>query len=305
MLSEWINNRVTPILTHRNQTFPPLSALALAQATSGEATLPAWARRSINRCNLPPVILGSLTFQQQPEPLLIDGVQALHRPFFTALDELEQPQERALHFRQYMCSAFLLNQVEAAGADPQHQRLKRHKADYLRLLRGWMFNADGVEAAVLKHWVESRFGLLPRNHRGSLKDTSGQAYAAYLAEVSRGLYNANALEAQLDLLYSFCQYELSRRFPAQVHWPLYRGVNRLEAHELLSRSETGDCLLVLNNLNAFSSDRDTAGAFGDAILETQVPGPKLLYFPGLLPDILQGEQEHLVIGGVYQVQLGW
>ncbi|SFX05029.1 NAD+---dinitrogen-reductase ADP-D-ribosyltransferase [Marinospirillum alkaliphilum DSM 21637] len=299
-----ITERATPILIHRNSLSSVPSALELAIATSGEATLPVWARRSFNRCNLPPVILGSLTFQQQPVPLLIDGVHDLHRRFFMALDELVDPALRALHFRQYMCSAFLLNQVDLAGADPARQRLKRHKADYLRLLRGWLFNADGMEAAVLKHWVESRFGLLPRNHRSSLKDFNSACYAAYQAEVSRGLYNANALEAQLDLLYSFCQYELARRFPGQQHWLLYRGVNRIEAHELLGSSESDCCRLVLNNLNSFSSDRDMAGAFGDAILETRVPGPKLLYFPGLLPDVLQGEQEHLVIGGVYQVQLG-
>ncbi|QEW08479.1 hypothetical protein F5I99_03695 [Nitrincola iocasae] len=54
----------------------------MAQSTSGEATLPGWARRSINRCNLPPVILGSLAFQQQPAPLFIDGVHTLHRQLF-------------------------------------------------------------------------------------------------------------------------------------------------------------------------------------------------------------------------------
>ena len=284
----------------------PLSALELATAVSGEATLPTYARRSFNRCNFPPVILGSLTFQQQPAPLRLDGVEALHHRFFTALDELSDPLVRAQHFRQYMCSAFLLDHVDLAGADPQHQRVKRHKVNYLRLLRGWLFNADGMEGAVLKYWVESRFGLLARNHRGSLKEMDSEAYAIYAAEVSRGLYNANALEAQLDLLYSFCQYELERRFPGQVHWTLYRGVNRIQAHELLSRNEEhGQCRLLLNNLNSFTSDRDLAGTFGDSILETRVPGPKLLYFPGLLPDLLQGEQEHLVIGGVYQVHLGW
>ncbi|WP_417579625.1 NAD(+)--dinitrogen-reductase ADP-D-ribosyltransferase [Nitrincola sp.] len=296
---------MTPILTYRNHHFSAPSALELAQSTSGEATLPVWARRSINRCNLPPVILGSLAFQQQPTPLFIDGVHALHRQLFTTLNALAEPTVRALHFRQYMCCAFLLDHLDSAGANPQRQRLKRHKADYLRLLRGWMFNADGMEAAVLKHWVESRFGLLPRNHRGSLKDINSPCYAAYLADVSRGLYNANALEAQLDLLYSFCQYELGRRFPEQQHWRLYRGINRIEAHELLNQHEAGHYQLVLNNLNSFSGDRDTASAFGDAILDTLVPGPKLLYFPGLLPGILQGEQEHLVIGGVYEVQLGW
>lgn len=300
-----ITDQVTSILIQRNNFSDLPSALELVTAISGEATLPAWARRSFNRCNLPPVILGSLTFQQQPTPLLLDGVHDLHRRFFMALDKLADPVIRALHFRQYMCSAFLLNQVDLAGADPERQRLKRYKADYLRLLRGWLFNADGMEGAVLKHWVESRFGLLPRNHRGSLKDFNSECYAAYQAEVSRGLYNANALEAQLDLLYSFCQYELGRRFPEQQHWLLYRGVNRIEAHELLGCNKTGICRLLLNNLNSFSSDRGMAGAFGDVLMETQVPSSKLLYFPGLLPKVLQGEQEYLVIGGVYQALLSY
>ncbi|MBE0506878.1 MAG: NAD(+)--dinitrogen-reductase ADP-D-ribosyltransferase [Marinospirillum sp.] len=287
-----ITDRATPILIHRNTHLSPQPA-----------TLPIQARSPINRCNLPSVILGSLTFQLKPAPLYIDGVLELHRQLFVALDNLVEPEVRALHFRQYMCSAFLLDHADLAGADPRYQRLKRHKADYLRLLRGWMFNADGVEAAVLKRWVESRFGLLPRNHGGALRDYEGERYAAYMADVSRGLYNANALEAQLDLLYTFCQYELQRRFPEQEHWLLYRGVNRIEAHEVLDQGENDLCRLLLNNLNSFSSDREMSGAFGDIILETQVPGAKLLYFPGLLPNILQGEQEFLVIGGVYQALL--
>ncbi|TNE77649.1 MAG: NAD(+)--dinitrogen-reductase ADP-D-ribosyltransferase [Gammaproteobacteria bacterium] len=265
----------------------------------GHATLPAFARSPINRCNLPAVILGGLTFQQQPTALAIDGVHDLHKQLFQSLETINDPETRALHFRQYMCSAFLLDHADRAGADPE-QRLRRDKADYLKLLRGWMFNADSVEAAVLKHCVESRFGLRPRNHRGPLRDYSGENYTAYLADVSRGLYNANALEAQLDLLYSFCQYELGRRFQGQSHWLLYRGVNRVEDHDVLARSDDEYYLLLLNNLNSFSGEREHSDTFGDHILETRVPGPKLLYFPNLLPDVLKGEQEYLVIGGVYR-----
>lgn len=301
MLDSIIYNRATPILIYRDTNFS--SQLDSPALNLDCETLPSRVCSPINRCNLPSATLGSLAFQLQPAPLYIDGVWELHRLLFVALDGFSEPEVRTLHFRQYMCSAFLLDHADLAGADPGRQRLKRYKADYLRLLRGWMFNSDGMEAAVLKRWVESRFGLLPRNHRGSLRDFNSECYAAYLADVSRGLYNANALEAQLDLLYTFCQYELGRRFPEQEHWQLYRGLNRIESHEVLDQGKKGICQLLLNNLNSFSGDRELSGSFGDYILETQVPSAKLLYFPGLLPNILQGEQEYLVIGGVYQALL--
>ncbi|WP_114418916.1 NAD(+)--dinitrogen-reductase ADP-D-ribosyltransferase [Marinospirillum perlucidum] len=282
------------VLIHRN---------TLSDLAAGRATLPASARSPLNRCNLPSVILGSLTFQMQPIELQLDSVLPLNRQLFAALDRLDSPEERGLHFRQYMSSAFLLDQVEEAGFDPASQRRKRAKADYLRLLRGWMFNPDGIEAAVLKRWVESRFGLLTRYHGGLLKDYEDASYAAYQADVARGLYNANALESQLDLLYTYCQYELARRWPEKHHWLLYRGVNNIPDRDRLAQGEEGAELLLLNNLNSFSSDRELAGSFGDWILETRVPTAKLLYFPDLLPNILKGEEEYLVIGGVYRTYL--
>ena len=39
----------------------------------------------INRCNLPAVILGGLTFQRHPAPLLLDGVAELHHRLFRSL----------------------------------------------------------------------------------------------------------------------------------------------------------------------------------------------------------------------------
>ena len=281
-----------------------------SEATSPEkhnatspASLPAFARSPINRCNLPALILGGLTFQHHPVPLYIDGIRELHWRFFRALDGISEAPVRALHFRQYMCSAFLLGQSEQAGLDPSSSGIQRDKADYLRLLRGWMFNADGIEAAVIKRWVESRFGLLTLNHRGALGDHNSEAYAVYQADYVRGLYNSNALETQLDLLYSYCQYELWRQWPERVHWRLYRGVNQLEEHDVINRIDSRQSVLLLNNLNSFSGDRDHSDTFGDVILEMQVPAAKLLYFPELLPGVLQGEREYLVIGGVYRTLL--
>ncbi len=268
-----------------------------------DTTLPAHARLPVNRCSLPAVILGSLTFQQHPAPLQLDGVETLHGAFFRQLGEIEDPQQRAAIFKEFMRASFYLDRPDEVGLQRDTQRITRDRADYLRMLRGWMFDPDGQEAAVLKSWVESRFGLLPRNHQGPLGDFRGENYQAYLAARSQGLYNTNALEAQLDLLYTFCQYEITRRHPHAQHLQLHRGINRIGDHELLAQPSAKTWVLVLNNLSSFTDDAERADEFGDYVITAQVPTSKLLYIPGLFPGTLKGEQEFLVIGGVYRVNL--
>ena len=51
---------------------------------------------------------------------------------------------------------------------------------------------------MLKHWVETRFGLLTRHHAGPLGDNNSEARHAYLRQASAGIYATNAIEAQLD-----------------------------------------------------------------------------------------------------------
>ncbi len=273
------------------------------QTAHPSASLPANAWSSLNHCNLPPVILGSLTFQHHPTALSLDGVSELHSALFQSLDGIEDAARRAENFQDYMRSGFLLDHPEEAGLPDQPGRKKRHRADYLRILRGWLFDPDGKEAAVLKGWVESRFGLLPRNHQGPVGDINSLPYQNYLAARTQGLYNTNALESQLDLLYTYCQYEVARQFPHQTHLTLYRGINRINEHEVLHQPARHRYILVLNNINSFTGKRERADEFGDYILEAAIPLSKLVYLPGLLPGRLSGEDEHLVIGGVYEVTL--
>lgn len=273
------------------------------QTTAADASLPAHARSSLNHCNLPPVILGSLTFQHHPAPLSLDGVAELHDALFQSLDGIEDATRRAENFQDYMRSGFLLDHPEEAGLPERPGKKHRGRADYLRILRGWLFDPDSKEAAVLKGWVESRFGLLPRNHQGPVGDINSLPYQAYLAARTQGLYNTNALESQLDLLYTYCQYEIARQFPGQTHLTLYRGINRINEHEVLHQPARHRYILVLNNINSFTGNRERADEFGDYILEAAIPLSKLAYLPGLLPGRLSGEDEYLVIGGVYEVNL--
>jgi NAD+---dinitrogen-reductase ADP-D-ribosyltransferase len=268
-------------------------------AQTGKISLPRCARLPINRCSIPAVILGSLAYQRHPVPLTLDGVVELHKDLFQRLDIETDPHVRAEMFQRHMAAAFSLEQPEEAGWAQDSPR-DRSRASYLKMVRGWSFDADGREGAVLKGWVESRFGLLPRHHGGPIRDFSGETYRRYLGMRAQGLYGTNALEAQLDLLYTYCQYELGRQRPGETHLTLYRGVNRAGEHETLKKVGPRESIVLMNSLSSFTPDRMRAGEFGDNILEVNVPLPKVFFFHHLLPGMLKGEEEFVVIGGVYE-----
>ncbi|MCB1779703.1 MAG: NAD(+)--dinitrogen-reductase ADP-D-ribosyltransferase [Candidatus Competibacteraceae bacterium] len=271
--------------------------------TTPETTvrLPRNACLPINRCNLPAAILGGLTFQRHPAPLLLDGVAELHYRLFRLLKPLMDPVERARQFMDYMTVYFRLEALEDVGLSPGRPKL-RGRADYLRMVRGWAFDPDCREGAVLKGWVESRFGLLTHYHGGLLADRTHDTYLHFLEARSHGLYSTNALEAQLDLLYTYCQYELYRSQPEVTHVCLYRGFNRFSDAQVLAQLNRRSMIILLNNLSSFSIRRERAEEFGDHLLRVQVPISKVFFYNRMLPGMLKGEDEYVVIGGVYEVE---
>ncbi|MBF0109935.1 MAG: NAD(+)--dinitrogen-reductase ADP-D-ribosyltransferase [Magnetococcales bacterium] len=264
--------------------------------------LPKNAQSPFNHTNLGTNALGGLAFQKSPIPLELVGVREMHHELFDKLAPLATHAERAVQFMDYMTVHFYMRHLERAGFSAGG-RTDRHKIDYQRILRGWMFNPDGREAAVLKGWVASRFGLLPRHHNGPLDDYEGEPFQKFLKMQSAGLYNTNALESQLDVLYAYSQYELARTHPDHRHWLLYRGFNGLGEQDIRLRHGKRRAVVLLNNLNSFSEFRERADEFGDTIMEVQVPLPKIVFFHGLLPGAFKGEGEVMVIGGLYEVRL--
>ncbi|GHT90198.1 N-acyl homoserine lactonase [Betaproteobacteria bacterium] len=269
----------------------------ICRATDKIPSLPRDARLPINRCNLSAEILGSLTYQLHPAPLELDGVATLHRDLFKRLDAIPAAKRRAEIFQDYITVHFRLEHLDEAGLSGRSH--PRANANYARMIRGWNFDSDSREGAVMKGWVESRFGLLPRYHGEALRNPSDTAYRRYMEMRTQGLYGTNALEAQLDLVYAYCQYEFARQQPDVSHLTLYRGINRLGEHERLPDGSDKHPILLLNNLNSFTRNRDRAGEFGDYILTVQAPVPKILFHCQLLPGVLKGEDEFLLIGGVY------
>ncbi|MBF0346209.1 MAG: NAD(+)--dinitrogen-reductase ADP-D-ribosyltransferase [Magnetococcales bacterium] len=264
--------------------------------------LPKNAYSPFNHTNLGTHALGGVAFQKSPVALELVGVREVHHELFDKLAPLATHAERAVQFMDYMTVHFFMRHLEKVGYTAG-ARLDRHKVDYQRILRGWMFNPDGREAAVLKGWVASRFGLLPRYHNGPLDDYEGTAFQNFLKMQSAGLYNTNALESQLDVLYAYSQYELAHNNPHRRHWSLYRGFNGMDEQECFVRHGKRRAVVLLNNLNSFSEFRERADEFGDTIMEVQVPLAKIVFYHGLLPGAFKGEGEVMVIGGLYDVSL--
>jgi NAD+--dinitrogen-reductase ADP-D-ribosyltransferase len=254
-----------------------------------------------NLVGVPTSRLASAAFNEEPTELRIAGVRSGHGELFRELAATGQRTDAAAVFARYMLETFGLA-PPAVGADGEVVR-RRYRASYLRLLRGWSFDANGCEGAVLKGWVESRFGLVPTFHKEPIAQYGSRAWLRYVEEKMSSRFHNNVILMQLDLVYEFAQWVLGRYFDdGSASWTLFRGVNDFSEHQIVERLSKKVVVLRLNNLVSFSRSRDVATCFGDYILEAIVPFKKIFVFNGLLEhDPLKGENEVLVIGGDYRI----
>jgi len=250
-----------------------------------------------NLTGIPSGLLISAEFHAFPVPLHIAGVRDGHPALFQRLSLVREQCEAGQVFQAYM------EEIFAGGYERTKGR--RFRASYLRLLKGWGYDSNSPEGAVMKGWVESRFGIAPNFHRQVIGRVGDAAWIQYMTDKMSGRFDNNAIWLQLDLLFEFAQWS-ARRFLAsgQRHVRLFRGTNDFAEHPILWKAGARQGVIRLNNLVSFSSDRDVASAFGDYILEVEVPLVKLLFFKGLLPcRALQAESEYLVIGGEYAAHM--
>lgn len=254
-------------------------------------------------------LLASTAFNAHPVALAIAGTCEAHGGLFSLLDSSHDLNEAREMFVHYLSIAFGLRKPEPhelPGLGAAEQR--RWRSSWRKLLQGWGMDSNGPAAAVLKGWVESRFGLVPGFHKAALLRFPSPAWVAYMQEKAASRHNNNNIYQQLDLLYEFCQWAL-RQHPTPAggatlirHLRLWRGSNRCEEQVVSGCLQDRTCTVRLNNLVSFSLSPQDASCFGDWVFEVQVPVCKVLVFPGLLPgQVLQGEQEVLALGGDYEV----
>lgn len=255
-----------------------------------------------NLVGIPSGIVGSADFNAGDRPLRIAGVREMNPELFRLLDSTREPGEAGELFTAYMAAMFAL--APRAAERPPAGGPRPYRSSYLRLLRGWAYDSNGPEGAVLKGWVESRFGLFPTFHKRPLRRIDEPAWARYVDEKMGSRFHNNAILSQLDLLYEFAQWALARGRTPRAPLRLYRGVNDFDEHQLVERLDRRRVILRLNNLVSFTADREVACCFGDRILQADVPRAKVLLFKALLPDNpLKGEDEVLAIGGDYLVHV--
>lgn len=254
---------------------------------------------SSNLLGIPSGLLASASFNQFPIALSIRGVREAHADLFDELSLCANLEKARQIFSTYMDRLFELS-APRVGA-------RRFRSSYLRLLKDWGFDSNSPAGAVLKGWVESRFGLFPSFHKAPIRRFNSPEWIVYVEEKMSSRFNNNNILAQLDVLYEFSQWVLARFVATgKRHLTLYRGTNDLREQQLLQQLDPRSAIVRLNNLVSFTSQRNIADEFGDSIIEVEVPVVKILFFNELRsPCLLQGEAEYLVIGGDYRVNMAY
>lgn len=265
---------------------------------AGEADPRRW--YTTNLVGVPAPVLASTAFNAHPQALHIAGARETSTGLFALLERCSEPDEARDVFAHYMSLAFGL-----ARPEPGDGESRRWRSSYLKLLQGWGLDANGPAGAVLKGWVESRFGLVPAFHAMALARFPSPAWVAYLEQKAASRYHNNSIYQQLDLLFEFCQWMLARfaLLGAGPDVTLWRGSTRCEEQVIKGSLRERRCIVRLNNLVSFSTTATQAQCFGDWVFEARVPLAKLLLVPGLLNTTsLHGEAEVLAIGGDYVVE---
>jgi NAD+--dinitrogen-reductase ADP-D-ribosyltransferase len=260
---------------------------------------------STNLVGVPTWVLASAAFNAHPQALHIGGTRAAHHGLFALLARCADMQEAGDVFTHYMTLAFGLQPDAEARSEDE---ARRWRSSYVKLLQGWGLDSNGAAGAVLKGWVESRFGLVPSFHKSVLARFPSPAWVSYLEEKVASRDHNNCIYQQLDLLYEYGQWVLQRFKPLGdgQHVVLWRGITRGEQQVSVKvRSLSGKhAVMALNNVVSLSTRAEQAECFGDGLLRVDVPLCKLLFFPGLLASVpLSGEDEVLAIGGDYEVEV--
>jgi NAD+--dinitrogen-reductase ADP-D-ribosyltransferase len=233
--------------------------------------------------------------------LEIQGTHHTIQKFFDLVKAIEDPEVRGAKFHDFMDVIFQLHNWERESSRSSQKSLRNN---YLKFLRGWLFDSNSIAGAVLKGWVESRLGLIPTFHREIINSVHSETYYQYLVDRMTGSTRTSAVLSQLDLLYEYVQHELLRRFPGKTHFTLYRGIYDFSEHQIVSRLEKNHYVLRLNNLNSFTNDFERAWEFGNRVIKTKVPLTKIFFMAGLLPKaLLRGEGELMIIGGEFDIRV--
>jgi len=248
-----------------------------------------------NLINIPTYMFVSREYNLNAMPVTISGVWEYYSDIFESINETKNISEASKIFTDAMTALFSL--------DEKHNGKK--PGSYQRLLKGWLFDSNSKEGAVMKGWVESRFGITPFFHKEIIPHVNSQEYYSFMMEKMDTRLNKNLVFHQLDMLYTYTQVVLKKFYSDDLpHIKLYRGVNDLSEHLVVEEYDKKELCIEQNSLVSFSSDREIASQFGDYILTSEIPYTKVIFFSKILPELsFVGEKEFLVLGGRYDTSI--
>ncbi|MGE4266475.1 MAG: NAD(+)--dinitrogen-reductase ADP-D-ribosyltransferase [Deferribacterales bacterium] len=244
-----------------------------------------------NLINIPTYMFVSNEYNLNVMPITISGVWEYYADIFNSIKQADTIENAAKVFTNAMDTLFSLSEKHNG----------KRMGSYTRLLKGWLFDSNSIEGAVMKGWVESRFGILPFFHKEIIPDVNSKEYYGYMVEKMDSKHNKNLIFHQLDLLYTYTQCILQTFYKDSLpKITLYRGVNDLSEHLVVKEYDRTRLCIEQNSLVSFTSDKDIASQFGDYILTSEIPYTKIVFFSEVLPTLsFVGEKEYLVLGGRY------
>jgi NAD+--dinitrogen-reductase ADP-D-ribosyltransferase len=249
----------------------------------------------INRINIPTKLFVSKEYNIGVSNIEISGVKEYYKRLFDLIAASDDIQSSSTVFDSYMAELFSLG-IKING---------KKVGNYMRLLKGWLFDSNSKEGAVLKGWVENRFGLIPFYHKNVIPGMYSKEYYDYMQEKMDTKLNKNLMYTQLDLVYTYTQTIIHTFFKQYIpKVTLYRGVNGLDEHMVIEKYAKRKLCIEQNSLVSFTLDKQIAESFGDTILKVEVPYTKILFFSEAMPTrSFAGEMEYLVIGGRYDTEI--
>jgi len=144
---------------------------------------------STNLIGVATVCIASTLFNENPKPLHIAGTRESASGLFEQLTGLTTPDDCGQLFQDYMCVVFGFETEQRLGDDASGRR--RYRNSYLRLIQDWGLDSNNAQGAVLKGWVESRFGLFPTYHKQPIASFSGKPWLSYIEEKMNSRYHNN------------------------------------------------------------------------------------------------------------------
>ena len=258
---------------------------------------------STNLIGIPTEYIAHQGFNENPIALHIAGTRESASGLFQQLQKQPTAEACGLMFQDYMYDVFGFESEQKLNKDANGRR--RYRNSYLRLIQDWGLDSNNAQGAVLKGWIESRFGLFPTYHKQQISSFMSKEWITYIEEKMNSRYHNNCIYMQLDLLYEYCQWIVERfQLPAASHKTLFRGVNTMDEDCIVKDEDKQHKIIRFNNIVYFTDNHSIASEFGAYILEVEVPMVKLFFFNELLPHhALHGEAEYLVIGGDYRVKV--